>query len=249
MILPCTAPPTPAGGPTAMVKRSPCLCPEMLLSGWRPAPSQQLMPLVTAQLCPQLPSLSPHPGGPGWGGSAAGPRAELRAPRSPALLPGVPVVRGLRGVLGWRVCLHRGLLLRAGPGQGDQHRRVLVLAHCGLLHVSFLGLPSGSGRREAGGSWTRAFLSFLSLLPLVGLLVIAVPHNFPTLGPMKQSLFYLLSSWAGAQLGRLISRLRGPTFQQAKPSFLVVAETPAGEMGCYRPPEPPPHPCPFSWPK
>nr|XP_025845313.1 transmembrane protein 161A isoform X3 [Vulpes vulpes] len=61
------------------------------------------------------------------------PRPRGRKER-PALLPGVPVVRGLRRVLGRRVRLHRGLLLRAGPGQGDQHRRVLVPAHHRLLH-------------------------------------------------------------------------------------------------------------------
>lgn len=52
----------------AIAKKSPCLCPETPLSSWRPVPSQQLMPSVTAQLGPQRRSLSLHPGGMGEGG-------------------------------------------------------------------------------------------------------------------------------------------------------------------------------------
>lgn len=64
--------------------------------------------------------------------------------RSPALLSGIPVVRGLRCVRRWGVSLHGGLLFRAGPGPGDQHRCVLVPAHPGLLSVSLPGgLASG----------------------------------------------------------------------------------------------------------
>ena len=89
---------------------------------------------------------------PWWGASYPGRAklgAEWRALRSPALLPGVPVVCGLRRVFRGRVPLHGGLLLRAGPSQGDQHRRILVSAHCRFLYVSFLQV----GEVEAPGSW------------------------------------------------------------------------------------------------
>lgn len=43
------------GGPMATVKRSPCMCPEMPLSSWRPAPSRLWMPSVTAQWVPSSP--------------------------------------------------------------------------------------------------------------------------------------------------------------------------------------------------
>ena len=112
--------------------------------------------------------------------------AQLHAPRSPALLPGVPVVCGLRSVLGWRVPLHRGLLLCAGPGQGDQHRCVLVPAHHRLLYVSFLLAPQ-VGKVEACGSWTPGSLS---------------PQK---LSGVKQSLFYVFLGRGSAGLPHICS--------------------------------------------
>lgn len=216
----------------AIVKKSPCLCPEMPLSSWRPAPSQRLMPSVTVQLGPQHPSLSLHPGGIGEGVSCAGLRTEPQTPRSPALLPGVPVVRGLRRVLVRRVCLHRGLLLCAGPGQRDQHRCVLVPAHRRLLRVSFLRLPKRSGRREACGSRAGAFLP---PCPEIGISVTSCcPTKLPRAGWWSKTATILFDLLLGHSL---ISALRGPTLQQGKPGFLLAAETPARRKGCCQPPE------------
>lgn len=53
-----TSPTPPPGGPMAIVKRSLCVCPEMPLSSWRPAPSRLWMPLVTAHWVPSSPHLA-----------------------------------------------------------------------------------------------------------------------------------------------------------------------------------------------
>lgn len=149
---------------------------------------------------PQHPSLCQHPGrvgglgetlgGQGWG-KALGGSPLNRVFCSPALLPGIPVVRGLCCVLGRRVPLHRGLLLCSGPGKGDQHCCVLVSAYRCLLHVSF---QLWVGRREACGNLTEA-----SCPPYIGSwLWTAMTQTSPHLGGGKQSLFALLGQ---AQLG------------------------------------------------
>lgn len=176
----------------------------------------------------------------GWLG--AGWEAELHTPPSSAFLLGVPMVCGLCCVLGRHVPLHRGLLLCGGSSEGNQHRCVLVSAHCCLLHVSFLLDPCAE---EVGGRWDPDS-SFPDCPKLVHRLSAAVLQTSPE---FKTSTIVFMAglSWA-------TSSPSGPAFQQAGPSFLITAGVLARKRGCCRPPETLPNsahpcPCPFSWSK
>lgn len=225
----------------ATVKRL-CLSPAMPLSSWRPAPSRPWMPSVTVPWVPSTPHFA-HTlagwvgGGRPWAGRVGRRPWEAarlnRVSRSPALLPGIPVVRGLRRVLGRRVPLHRGLLLCPGPGKGDQHRCVLVSAHRCLLHVSF---QLWVGRREACGTLTEA-----SCLPYIGSwLWTAVTQTSPQLGGGKQSLLSPGPGSAGAS-----SLLPGVRLLAGWARFPRCSRRKAArKMGCCRPQACTPHPCP-----
>nr|XP_048283122.1 transmembrane protein 161A isoform X2 [Myodes glareolus] len=99
---------------------------------------------------------------------AGKPRHRGRKDR-PALLSGIPVVCGLRGVLCRCVPLHGGLLFCAGPSPRDQHCRVLVPAHTDFLSQ---GVPHGDPTVLQCQRWWRAR---------------SLPHLRPPLPPLSHA--------------------------------------------------------------